>query len=98
MARKKLIALNLLEKGNELLKLGVPMTKVHKDLGLDWSYQSTADVFTADRAGLHHVTRPSWLKASEDPKEALQKAPENWNFEGVFPNGKWIEEQVTIVK
>ena len=86
--RKRLISLDLLKKGNELLDMGVPMTVVHKQLGLEglWSYQSTADVFNADRLDLHSVTRPPWLV--KDP--VLQDTPLDWVFEGTFPYGEWI--------
>jgi len=93
--RKRLLSLDLLEKGNALLDMGVPMTSVHKQLGLEkaWSYQSTADVFTADRQDLHSVTRPSWLKESSEDLgiPVLQSTPVDWKFEGTFPYGEWIK-------
>jgi len=89
--RKRLLSLDLLKKGNELLDMGVPMTIVHKQLGLEdkWSYQSTADIFGADRQDLHSVTRPDWLGDSTEGD--LQDTPTNWRFEGTFPYGEWVE-------
>ena len=86
--RKRLIGLKKLDEGNELLDMGVPMTKVHVRLKLNelWSYQSTADIFAADRLGLSSITRPPWLE--EEPH--LQEAPQGWIFEGVFPHGEWV--------
>jgi len=90
--RKRLLGLDTLNKGNELLDLGVPMSKLHLRLNLDsyWSYQSTSDIFAADRAGLHSVTRPDWLMSSP----TMQETPEDWCFEGTFPYGDW--RQITI--
>jgi len=87
--RKRLLSLDMLEEGNKLLDLGVPLTKVHKQLGLDtkWTYQSTSDVFTADRADLYSVTRPEWLQRAPD----LQETPQDWKFEGTFPYGEWLK-------
>jgi hypothetical protein len=86
--RKRLLGLAALAEGNKLLDIGVPMTRVHTELQLDWSYQATVTVFNADRDGKHHVTRPAWL--SEEP--TLQETPEGWGFEGVFPNGQWVQQ------
>lgn len=88
--RKRLLGLEALAKGNELLDLGVPLTKVHEVLGLQgkWSYPSTVTVFNADRAGLHKVTRPAWL--TDAP--TLQETPDDWEFIGVFPNGDWVQK------
>ena len=95
--RKRLLSLTMLEQGNALLDVGVPVSKVHKQLGLGetWSYQATADIFKADRAGLHSVTRPAWLKHSstELGKEVsdIQDTPVDWQFEGTFPYGEWVK-------
>lgn len=88
--RKRLLGLEALAKGNQLLDLGVPMTKVHEELGLHgaWSYNSTVQVFTADRNKLYNATRPEWLQ--EEP--TLQATPEGWEFVGVFPNGTWQKQ------
>lgn len=90
--RKRLLGLALLEEGNKLLDMGVPMTKVHSQLKLEgvWSYQSTSEVFGADRQELHSVTRPEWLQ--QEP--ALQETPTDWHFEGTFPYGEWIKAEV----
>ena len=99
--RKRLLALDKLEEGNRLLDMGVPLTKVHKELGLEdlWSYQSTSDIFTADRQDLYSVTRPDWLQHSSkvEGKEVpvIQDSPANWFFEGTFPYGDWVQ---TVVK
>ena len=87
--RKRLLGIAALEKGHDLLNLGVPMTRVHFELGLEgeWTYQSTVTVLNADRKGKYSVTRPPWLQ--EEPK--LQEAPDGWSFDGVFPNGIWIQ-------
>jgi hypothetical protein len=86
MARKKrLLGLEALEYGSMLLDMGVPMTKVHQALKVDWSYVSTSIVLTADREGHHSATRPEWL--AESP--TLQETPDNWEFIGVFPDGTW---------
>lgn len=90
MARKKrLLGLNALKQGNALLDLGVPLTTVHKELQLldKWTYASTVAIFKADRAGLHDVTRPSWLH--DEP--LLQETPADWHFTGVFPDGQWFQ-------
>lgn len=84
---KKLIGLNALELGNRLLDDGVPLTKVHERLGLDWHYMSTRDIFMADRKRRHSITRPPWLE--DEP--ALQTPPSDWVFEGVFPIGSWVK-------
>lgn len=86
--RKRLLGLNALAKGNKMLDLGVPMTKVHAELGLTWHYQSTVTVFNADREGKHYITRPEWLQ--DEP--TLQETPQGWRFEGVFPKGKWVQD------
>lgn len=87
--KKKLLGLDALTRGNLLLDMGVPMTKVYKELGLDnhWSYPSTIDLFRVDRAGNQEQTRPKWLKA----EPLLQEAPDDWEYEGLFPYGKWIK-------
>ena len=92
--RKRLLGLTVLEEGNKLLDMGVPMTKVHLALKLDgrWSYQSTADIFAADREDLHSVTRPDWLKE----KPAIQDTPKDWHFEGTFPYGDWIHTTAQV--
>lgn len=85
--RKRLLGIAALNKGNELLDLGVPMTRVHIELGLDgkWSYPSTITIFNVDRKGLHSITRPGWLE--DEP--LLQETPDGWHFLGIFPDGKW---------
>lgn len=94
--RKRLLALDKLEEGNKLLDMGVPLTKVHQQLGLAkfWSYQSTSDIFTADRQDLHSVTRPPWLEYSSEVEgnevPIVQDSPKDWTFEGTFPYGEWI--------
>jgi len=89
--RKSLLSIAVLDEGNDLLDLGVPMTVVHKKLKLHklWSYQSTVNIFSADRDGLHSVTRPDWLRKREST-QTLQEAPKEWTFEGTFPYGEWI--------
>jgi len=92
--RKRLLSVVLLNKGNELLDLSVPMTKVHIALELEnhWSCQSTADIFAADREGFHAVTRPDWLQeiSEKEPSIMLHDSPTDWQFEGTFPYGEWV--------
>lgn len=85
--RKRLIGLDALTRGNELLDMGVTMKRVHEELALEWSYVSTRDVFHADREGLHSVTRPEWLQETPD----LQETPEDYVFVGTFPIGDWYK-------
>jgi len=97
--RKKLLSSDLLDKGVELLDMGVSMSRVHRTLGLDkhWSRQSTADLLMADRAGLHSVTRPAWLKPSTDVEgSCLQDTPAGWSFEGTFPYGEWVDHNLIV--
>jgi len=99
MARvKKLLSLPLLEEGNELLDLGVPMTKVHNILGLhgEWSYQSTTDIFKADRHGHQSATRPPWLKDVSTRDSILVEPPLGWSYSGVFPFGMWVTAGGTL--
>lgn len=85
---KKLIGLIALQRIEELAALGVPLTTIHKQLGLDkhWSYVSTGYIVRADKEGLYSVTRPAWLQ-----KEPLiQSPPKGIVFRGLFPYGKWV--------
>lgn len=86
--RKRLLGLQALADGNKMLDMGVPMTRVHTELGLDWSYQATVILFNADREGKHHATRPEWLTN----EATLQEAPEGWHFDGYFPFGNWVQD------
>lgn len=87
--RKRLLGIATLEAGIKLHKLGVPMTKIHEQLGLQgkWSYPSTVTVLNAELAGLTDATRPPWLQ--DEP--LLQEMPTNWAFRGIFPDGKWVK-------
>lgn len=87
---KRLLSIDALEWGNALLDKGVPMTKVHEQLDLDWNYQSTRDVFIADRKKKFNATRPPWLL----DKPNLQTPPEEWFFDGIFPNGNWQKRSI----
>ena len=94
--RKRLLGLKQLEEGNNLIDQGVPVTRVHKQLKLPWSYQSTVDIFIADRKELHSVTRPEWLKPIDEEAPILQEPPEDWKFEGTFPYGDWIHTPIVV--
>ena len=85
--RKRLIGKNYLNKAKDMLDMGVPMSKIHKQLGLDkvWSYQSTSDILHAEKDGLESVTRPAWLLS----EPLVQETPVDWQFEGTFPYGEW---------
>ena len=85
---KQLLGLAALELGNKLLDDGVPMSRVHLRLDPDWHYLSTYAIFMADRKKKYAVTRPAWLQ--DEP--VLQRPPEDWAFEGNFPNGKWVKK------
>jgi len=85
---KQLLPIKALDEAVRLAKLGVPLTKIHVQLDLDWSYQSTADLINADIEKKFDATRPSWLPSEGN---LLVKAPSEWKYEGVFPNGEWIK-------
>ena len=85
---KHLLGLKALEEGNALLDQGVPLSKVHARLDPEWHYLSTYMIFKVDRHGRHQVTRPPWLKA----EPVLQAPPDDWTFDGNFPNGRWVKK------
>jgi len=91
--RKRLLAIEILNEGNKLLDIGVPMTKVYANLGLKefWSYQATFDIFMADRQDLQSATRPQWLKELSEKGSNLKihNSPPDWYFDGIFPYGEW---------
>lgn len=86
--RKKLIGRNALHQICEWRKLGVPMTVIHKRLGLNafQSLTATNNIVIPDEEGLHSSTRPTWLQ--DEP--LIQEAPHNIVYEGPFPNGVWV--------
>jgi len=97
MARPKyLLPLAVLDEATDLAKLGVPMTKIHAQLPVKWSYQSTVDLLNADLAGKTGATRPEWLlddqkRPLKAEKDGLIRQPPNWRFRGYFPDGDWVK-------
>lgn len=88
MARpKRLIGLLALEKARSLLNLGVPITTIHTQLGLDehMHYKTTYVILKADSQGHTHATRPEWLQ--DEP--LIQVAPDGWQAIGEFPDTEW---------
>ena len=93
-AKRKLLPLGVLEKAVSLDTIGVPMTRIITDLGLDISRPHLRKLMTyRDAACMNDVVfrsiQPPWL--NQDVEHA-QIQPDGWIYTGVYPFGEWTNE------
>lgn len=95
---RKLIRLDKLLSLHRKVSIGVPLARALRDLELDISrplaakqlklFETECESNEANRL-ITDSMDPPWLDAKGP---AVQEQPSDWDYEGYFPFGKWVEK------
>jgi hypothetical protein len=97
-AKRKLVSESVLKEVISREHLGVPLTKIIDQLGLDISRPSLRKLITY-YSNLHRITENTYgggplnVRSSLFPvwlQEDVQEQPDNFTYVGMFPWGMWV--------
>lgn len=99
MKRRKLLSPAAYVLIQSKLSIGVPLTRIIKDLDLQISRPALSrllmiseDSFTShvdDSIAMQNSLLPKWVDTAGP---YVQEQPDEWKYEGLFPLGAWINE------